>query len=333
MTKKEFIKLFVDTKIPEKSLNKQKLFQPVLSALLKVIPAQLYRYRTVNENTIDAFRRDMIFCSRPKDFNDPYDMSLIFPDLESIKKVETDYFEHILYMMNLLIFKNNFKSSRLKRLIPEDIMQEIPEIFKHKYDSPTQIYQRHPRLANYLEGLYHHISDETEAIRNNNSYACFSESVTSITMWGHYADYHKGFVLSYDFKSLLEEGIQGIMILPIIYEKLRYDTANLLAWCIGKTLGFGVNRHDMLDVVKCALYKSLDWEYEREWRLVNIRNDYNDHPSIHYAPKAIYYGTRISKGNRRLLHEIAIDKGIAEYDVMMDNLSFDYDMKIKTASF
>ena len=44
--------------------------------------------------------------------------------------------------------------------------------------------------------------------------------------------------------------------------------------------------------------------------------------------KAIYYGPDISADNKEKLHEIAMNKGIAEYDVSLDIDSRSYDLKV-----
>lgn len=38
-------------------------------------------------------------------------------------------------------------------------------------------------------------------LRRNTFIACFSETLKSITMWSHYANSHKGFVLSYNLET------------------------------------------------------------------------------------------------------------------------------------
>ena len=53
-----------------------------------------------------------------------------------------------------------------------------------------------------IRKLMLHIIEEADMfLRNYPNIACFSESKDSPTMWAHYADNHKGFVLEYDFKN------------------------------------------------------------------------------------------------------------------------------------
>ena len=67
------------------------------------------------------------------------------------------------------------------------------------------------------------------------------------------------------------------------------------------------------------LHKSTQWEYEKEWRLINwevtLPPPYQSHAiGLNIVPKAIYYGERISKIERIKLHHIAKQKEIKEYE-------------------
>lgn len=46
-------------------------------------------------------------------------------------------------------------------------------------------------------------------------------------------------------------------------------------------------------------------------------------------PTAIYYGADIAPINRKMLHMIAKEKGIKEYQMFIDNRSYDYLMRFK----
>ncbi len=188
------------------------------------------------------------------------------------------------------------------------------------------------RLEHVLNALNESVSEFEAGLRESESYACFSETIKSPTMWAHYADYHKGFALSYDLKSLILSKPNGIMLFPIIYSSRRHDSTNMLGWCVGQKLGLPMARIDRLDKIKCSLYKSLDWEYEKEWRLINSADQNNTHPSIKYAPTGIYYGSEISEINKKILHGIAVEKGIEEFEMYIDRASSDYEMKIRPLS-
>ena len=185
-----------------------------------------------------------------------------------------------------------------------------------------------------------------EAVKRNAYIACLSETINSVTMWSHYANNHKGFALEYDYIPLqmqcqkcekFKQCEKAIInnIYPVIYDKNRYEATNYLVSSVFKMMGLPVNNPDTLKVTKCQLYKSTQWSYEKEWRLIiTLRNDCIKPKEDYYGirnvrPKAIYYGTRISPINKKMLHLIAKEKGISEYQMYIDNKSYNYSVKYK----
>lgn len=60
-------------------------------------------------------------------------------------------------------------------------------------------------------------------------------------------------------------------------------------------------------------------------------NDENDYSSIpdNGCLKAIYYGPDLSVEDKNKLHKIAVRKRIAEYDVILDEDSRSFDLKVR----
>lgn len=65
------------------------LFKPLFSKIEKLIglniPSKLYKYRGVNEYSVHDLKNDEIVCSKPVDFNDPFD-SLLYFDIKSLEQ-------------------------------------------------------------------------------------------------------------------------------------------------------------------------------------------------------------------------------------------------------
>lgn len=177
----------------------------------------------------------------------------------------------------------------------------------------------------------------SEMIRKISTIACFSEMVQSVTMWSHYADNHEGFALEYDLRFIPTKGdAMGCSIFPVVYDDHRFEATDFIAWCFAKGYGIDIKQPDQFAHFKVSLHKSTQWEYEKEWRLFHNLQDGSDKSratSITIVPKAIYYGADISPINRKLLHFVAREKGIAEYDMYIDSASFKYEMLSKPAVF
>lgn len=170
--------------------------------------------------------------------------------------------------------------------------------------------------------------------------ACFSEQNNSTLMWGHYADSHKGFCLEYDFQSILKECTQNCIdirccnnfmlnysLAPIIYTKERFDATAYFS-TVMQALLYEKNQipmdlyyEDILIVSKCMLTKSIDWEYENEWRLFtpNFNDEYKPYRKIaSLRPVALYMGAKITKENESVLYEVCKNKGIKCFKMLQD---------------
>lgn len=78
---------------------------------------------------------------------------------------------------------------------------------------------------------------------------------------------------------------------------------------------------DILIVSKCMLTKSIDWEYENEWRLFtpNFNDEYKPYRKIaSLRPVALYMGAKITKENESVLYEVCKNKGIKCFKMLQD---------------
>ena len=48
--------------------------------------------------------------------------------------------------------------------------------------------------------------------------------------------------------------------------------------------------------------------------------------AIHYKPVAIYYGRHMSSDDKKRLHEVAMEKGIKEFEMYLDYSARKYEM-------
>lgn len=313
---------------------------PIRHALLELKPNKLYRYRSVNPNNIDALKSDSVYTVTADRFNDPYD-SLIQYDVDSIEKIimATANADFMTALRDLI--KSNSLHSEIPTFFPNgEFDQAFNNLLKTDLTNKKEINQRLISMANNLISFIRVIMPvAVQQIRNSVTYACFSEKVDSITMWSHYADYHKGFALGYDNQNLSFNALNKVScgLFPIIYDNVRYNANSFVAWAIYNVFGIKMKQPDMLANIKVGLQKSTDWSYENEWRLICTvplqERAKPDATPITICPNEIYYGTRISKEDKMLLHEIALDKKLSEYEMSIDNASSNYRMIIKPAAF
>lgn len=118
-------------------------------------------------------------------------------------------------------------------------------------------------------------------------------------------------------------------LLQTMHEKSGIDS--LSAFIKMQVFGKTFKVHYMDDATRIFIDKlsALNARY----RLINTNNMLDSHPYLKYAPVGIYYGAQISDINKKILHRIAFEKGLAEFEMYIDKSSSDYKMKIRPLPF
>ena len=336
MDRTEFAAILNSIQIPEGCdvETLQRTVKPISHALVEMMPDKLFRYRNCSEMSVEAFENDKVYALTADMFNDPYDMLLRF-DIEAVKN-----------MFNSLLSNESFY--RLKDVLGKG--KTLPDIVKQNFDQEniSQIKNivlsitNDSEIDSFVSNRRNEVMDMVDLYfpllatfvnKRTATISCFSETIKSVTMWSHYADYHKGFVLEYDLRPTLSNGIPNVGIYPVIYDDKRYDGTQYILWEFLRMLGVKLPNPDTLSYIKCALHKSSQWEYEKEWRLIdsNLRDNIisENKTWVSLKPTAIYYGTNISSDNKNRLHSIAQGKNLKEYNMYIDYAFDKYEMQYR----
>lgn len=336
MDRTEFAAILNSIQIPEGCdvETLQRTVKPISHALVEMMPDKLFRYRNCSEMSVEAFENDKVYALTADMFNDPYDMLLRF-DIEAVKN-----------MFNSLLSNESFY--RLKDVLGKG--KTLPDIVKQNLDQEniSQIKNivlsitNDSEIDSFVSNRRNEVMDMVDLYfpllatfvnKRTATISCFSETIKSVTMWSHYADYHKGFVLEYDLRPTLSNGIPNVGIYPVIYDDKRYDGTQYILWEFLRMLGVKLPNPDTLSYIKCALHKSSQWEYEKEWRLIdsNLRDNIisENKTWVSLKPTAIYYGTNISSDNKNRLHSIAQGKNLKEYNMYIDYAFDKYEMQYR----
>ena len=331
MEREEFAKRLYSTVIPEGTLSEdiQTLTRPVSEAIREMMPKSLFRFRTCNEMSVDAFQNDIIYAVTADKFNDPYD-TLVRYDLEGVEKwVNTVMNTETLGQMKTWFSQGWDLPSDVKHFLPTEMTEVLKAALssiENIKDYEGRIEETRKRMISMIEMYFPILS---EASKRYSTIACFSESVEGILMWSHYADSHKGFALEYDFRTTLEQPIKNVGLFPVVYSEERFDISDYIAWGFLRVWGIQAKMPDISAPIKNALWKSDVWAYEKEWRMIDStpRDITDEKPSaIHYKPVAIYYGRHMSGDDKKRLHEVAKEKGIKEYEMYLDYSSLRYEI-------
>lgn len=324
-----------------------KKYAPMNQFLSKHIPEKLYRFRSCDDNNIDALDRNAIFFSAGSTMNDDFDGMLYFNKNE-IKAWAKDisvclkpFIELVAAIKNGKVVLNEYRDSfsveqynnlknaleKLSMQYIENVIQEVHSFFIDKFDI---------------------ILATIGSITQNTKIACFSEDINSVAMWGHYAKSGTGFAVSYDFRgeniSICSscrnkcDNYKGGIISPVIYESSRYDATEYAKWCyqyqliceilsrLNISYLFNIfNQNalcpDTFTSTKALIHKASAWKYEAEWRIIfycnSQQNTQQEHPFVNKVPSAVYLGRKIKPINEKIILQIAMNKNIPVYKMQI----------------
>ena len=161
---------------------------------------------------------------------------------------------------------------------------------------------------------------------------CLSEKMDSPLMWSHYANKHFGFCLEYDFthtmvKRYPDLNMAKIMLLPVIYSEKRPLLSRVLTNS-KIMLPYYKNGKMPMEVVESIVYgllfKSPDWSYEREWRIIGMDME---KPTMKLpSARRVFLGANMEESAKARVIEIAKKKHIPVYQMMLssDRYKFEY---------
>lgn len=346
--RQEFKDLLEGTILPEEISNEERTekLRPLSQHLSEHIPSRLFRYRDCSEMNLDAFNEDKLYAVTSEMFNDPYDCLFRYDKEGLLNSIMMGMSKDVVYALRNHFLSGGDFPDLLYSVYPKELLDNAKVSIKNAGDDMIEEYGSiTEKIKNNIEISIDKLTDEAvKTVKQMAFIACFSEDIHSVRMWSHYANSHKGFALEYDLRALqmqcvncnqLKQCKRAVVgnVYPVIYDNQRYDATDFLAFYIGKSFGLPINYPDTFAVSKCQLYKSSQWSYEKEWRLIiNKMNEFQDKtPTCIYQlrPNAIYYGTNISAINKKMLHLIAQEKGIKEYQMYIDNKSYNYSVKYR----
>ena len=334
----EFEKI-IDSLVLSETSSKEELaenIRPLYQVLKNILPQKLFRYRACSLRNIEAFNNDEVYAVTTDMFNDPYD-GLVKYDAEKFKQC----FATMTKPENFIMYQNMVKSGTV---VPESVkpyLKYLPQDFLEGVRSCVLSVKQDGQFEEKLQAFYKSSVAYLEQLLPNlamlsklsATVACLSETISSVTMWSHYADYHKGFALEYDVRGYMEKNNNTIIFLPVIYDDKRFDDTDYMLWKFTKSLYPNIPNPNILSHFRCLIHKSKLWEYEQEWRMIDTAGNITDSVSritkVALKPNAIYYGHSISVEDKAFLHDIAIKKGLVEFEMYLDYTSDAYEMKYR----
>jgi hypothetical protein len=224
----------LDTNIGIVGRNMELFYDP---EKVRAVGSKAYRFMPACEARIAGLNSKQIYMSDPKSFNDLFDVNLPIEDLT---------------------YQGPF-GKRIKKAV-EICIEKNDELANHWF------YDR--ELIGALEGWVRDeegklgigIISRIKARMRGFGVACFTPYMESALMWAHYAEKHAGFAVEYTVRPL------EIAIYAPEYMQLKVQYVSALEkTCLSEVL---FAPHQVLS--RFLATKTVDWSYEKEWRLVHF---------------------------------------------------------------
>jgi hypothetical protein len=244
----------------------------------------MYRYYKLDDKgyVLSDLRNARMTVSSPKLFNDPYD-SLLYLDKEwLISTLDRESLEQTCEIIK------EIKSGKRVEDINPGISRVNAEICERLTALPEEEVKKIFFDERLTENAMRAAAQFIEALRHHNRIACFSEVDNSPLLWAHYADCGRGICIEYHIPKISPQCVFPYIdfkdrkiissFLPVLYSNERYNATHIVNEYNEQLLILMMERqkdykiltaeHDLLDSEKTSVFKSSDWAYEREWRLI-----------------------------------------------------------------
>ncbi len=335
--------------------EQNRLLQPLQDYIKQHTPKKLYKYRSCCNNHISAFYNDQVWVSTAENMNDGFDARLYYNKEEVTKALKDEISEERI----IDFIKSAQKDERLRAELAKKpggqrALQSLYIPIEYLIEGAKETRKRLLSCVDTGLNIFPLITQKST------KFCSLSETVSSPSMWGQYSDNESGFAIEYDFTDIdhsycTEAGKQVICIgYPIIYKEerftvptdyIQYLIESRIHYMNALNMGNGADSAllnmitrittcpDLLMISKIALYKSLVWQYEKEWRVfceskdVDHQFQMSSHGCFIKKPTAVYLGRRISTVNEKLLRMLADEKGLPVYKMKLDDASPSYDLK------
>lgn len=172
-------------------------------------------------------------------------------------------------------------------------------------------------LASMADQLERSVGRSHKQLEESMYTTCFSEkeNLYSLRMWGHYANSHKGVCAEYEFCDVNQS--TPFTCIPVKYT----DSYEYL-----------IDPQDVAEQVRdfLKLYtKSKEWQYEKEWRVSQIRENYKaEGYAINFVyPRKIYLGCKTDERLKNDILRLCENQEIELYQMKMQPGSFCIDIE------
>jgi Protein of unknown function (DUF2971) len=260
-----------------------------------------YKYMTADVAKL-VLQNNSLRWALPTSFNDPFDVQFDLRVEFDRDRVIDRALQNVvdLYMGRRHVPKGNPFADRirwLQRTAPGLNEADLRNRFQQAMSAGMDNAQKHMPARH----------EEIRAVLAPLKLLCLSEVPDNILMWAHYAKDHAGAVMEVSVIEKYDSAWGAAK--PVRYEKempFLVDEERLVRVLSGEGT---IATPELFE--EAVFVKAIDWEYEKEWRLVGGWEKEKTEEFIPFYPEeltAVYLGCRMSEKDKKEIKELAIKK-------------------------
>jgi hypothetical protein len=141
----------------------------------------------------------------------------------------------------------------------------------------------------YGPGIYSDPEGFFGALRKLVRVGCFATDPNSVVMWTHYANRHTGICIEFLGEEILANSSILKLLHPVRYTDKRFDLMKFLMRSVrdlDELSSLSADIHNSWQII-AACQKSVEWQYEAEWRLVTLDPEARTQPKLQLGEKEL----------------------------------------------
>lgn len=281
------------------------------------IPPRIFKYREINRFSLQNLETDTVWLCSANQYNDPYDCCCTFDFLRLSKN--TSHLSLDEFLSNAELSEKFPQATIDLARNSADPVQYLLQALVEKDPLPEHVQRE---LTEMLDHVTLRLGDDmikqmNEFFQQSTKVCSFSERNDSIAMWGHYAKSHQGICIEYDFEQLEPDDVRRHALMPVRYSDQLFNATEYMYPVADK------RSFNNLFALVAAAHKSVEWSYEKEWRLViQIGPDDPDRNYPMPKPKAVYLGTKTTSENESVVRNLCDRRGIPTKRMRLSHREF-----------
>ncbi len=293
-------------------------FEKALSIKHQHLPRLIYKYRKCNAYSVENLATDTVWLGSASSYNDPYDSAITISFQRLLSSNIKSNFAKMPYLDGLRKFLSDdeFNAAMASDDPMENFLRMILE--KDKTKPPAKL----PDMLRVFRESIEHVNKPflesmRKVIQDEMVLCSFSTVPDSIIMWGHYAQNHEGFCIEYDLDTVDANDARRRMLYPVIYSNKLFDATMYFEAAFSD-----ITKFNNTFATLAALYKSPEWLYEKEWRLLFPGGIYKPSNYPMPQPRSVFLGSRMSNADRKRVRAICGAKNIECHQMRLSAQSF-----------